>query len=256
MGCWAGRRIPVGVCLTFGGGSASDGGVPPRRYMIGPGGGLLEYRLRRGGSSAPLYQVFVEVLVVLGHGSVTVPIDADIVGTDVTLPTGAYAAGFSGAGAAGVRMRTGVLTCDLLGTEQPAGSFAVTATLASSCQVTTGALDFGNIGANVAAHVDASATIEVRCTAGTAYRVSLGPGGGQGVTGPTTRRMRNLLFALIYGLYQDPGRSMPWGDTMGDSVTGTAAGATQVFTVFGRIFAGQQAAVGVYPDSVVVTIAY
>ncbi len=33
----------VGICLTYGGGSANDGGPPPRRYMVGPGGALLEY---------------------------------------------------------------------------------------------------------------------------------------------------------------------------------------------------------------------
>ena len=68
--------------------------------------------------------------------------------------------------------------------------------------------------------------------------------------------MRSLLSTLTYGLFQDNARSLPWGDTLATSPAGTGAGNTQIFTVFGRIFAGQSPQVGIYADNVVVTIHY
>jgi len=248
---------PVGVCLTFGGGSASDGGSPPRRYMTGADGSLLEYQLRpraNGSAGGTLGTLFLSVPVLAGRGSTTVPIYADILARSPALPTGPYAASFSGAN--GVTMKAGVVSCDLLATEQPVAGFAVRADVASSCEVTTGALDFGTIGAALGAPVDASAAIDVRCTSGTPYRVTLGAGTGPAVTGPAARQMRNLGATLRYGLFLDPARSQPWGESLGESRAGTGSGAAQRYTVFGRIFGNQQAEVGVYSDAVVVTIAY
>lgn len=247
---------PVGVCLTFGGGSANDGGSPPRRFMTGAGGALLEYQLRQTTGGAALSQVFVEVIMLLGNGSATVPIYGDIVAQSVQLPTGNYSATYSGSGQNGVRMRTGVLTCNILAQDQPAGGFQVRAQAASSCDVSTTALDFGNIPAQLSRPVDKTATVEVRCTDGTPYRVSLGLGQGPGVSDPAARKMRNLLSTLTYGLFQDAGRSQPWGDQLGNNVSGLGAGAAQVYTVYGRIFANQMPNIGIYSDNIVVTIAY
>lgn len=247
---------PVGICLTFGGGSASNGATPPRRFMTGAGGALLEYQLRQTSGGAALSQIFVEVLMLLGNGSTTVPIYADIVAQSVQLPTGNYSASYAGSGPSGVQMRTGVLTCNILAQNQPAGGFQVRAQAASSCDVSTTALDFGNIPAQIARPVDKSASVEVRCTDGTPYRISLGLGQGAGVSDPAARKMRNALSTLTYGLFQDAGRSQPWGDQLGNNVGGLGAGAAQVFTVYGRIFANQVPNIGVYSDNIVVTIAY
>lgn len=247
---------PFGICLTYGGGSATDGGSPPRRYMVGPGGSFLEYQLRQTSGGAPMTQIFVEVLMLLGNGSVTVPIYADVVSQSVQLPTGAYNASYASGGQNGVRMRVGVLSCNLLAQDQAAGGFAVRAQAASSCDVSTTALDFGNIPAQLTQPIDKTATVEVRCTGGTPYRVSLGLGGGPGVSDPAARKMRNLLSTLTYGLFQDPGRSQPWGDSLGNNVAGTGAGAAQVYTIYGRIFGNQTPNIGTYTDNVVVTIAY
>lgn len=255
-GLIGGLAQPVGVCLTFGGGSASDGGTPPRRYMTGPGGGLLEYHLRQTGNGGALSQMFVEVVMLAGRGTVTVPIYAEILSQSVQLPTGPYSATYPGGGASGVRMKTGVLACNIASQERTVDGFQVTAEAASSCEVTASALNFGNIGSSLPAHVDKTARIEVRCTQGTAYQVSLGLGNGGGVSDPQARKMRSLLSTLTYGLFQDNARSLPWGDTLATSPAGTGAGNTQIFTVFGRIFAGQSPQVGIYADNVVVTIHY
>ncbi len=256
-GLLGGAAVPVGVCLTFGGGSASNNAVPPRRFMVGPGGSFLEYQLRQygnGASNGTLVTMFVEVPIVLGSGSAVMPIYADIVSNSVDVPTGTYSANFSGVN--GVQMKVAVLSCDTLSTSQAVPSFQVSANVVASCEVDTGSLDFGNLGGTITAIIDQTTSINVRCTNGTPYRVSLGLGEGRGVTGPETRKMRSVASSLSYGLYQDPGRSVPWGDNSGNNVGRSGNGSNQALAIYGRIFSGQQASVGVYTDRVLVTVNY
>jgi spore coat protein U-like protein len=256
-GLLGGAAVPVGVCLTFGGGSASNNAVPPRRFMVGPSGSFLEYQLRQygnGASNGTLVNMYIAVPIVLGSGSAMVPIYADIISNSVDVPTGAYSANFTGVN--GVQMKVGVLSCDILSTSQTVPSFQVSATVAASCEVDTGNLDFGNIGGPVTTTVDQSTSINVRCTNGTPYRVSLGLGEGSGATGPTSRKMRNLSSFLTYGLYQDPGRSIPWGDNVGNNVARSGNGGNQALAIYGRVFPGQTTAIGVYTDRILVTINY
>ena len=254
--CTGGLVGLVGVCLTYGGGSANDGGSPQRRYMVGPGGSLLEYQLRQTSGGAALSQIFVEVVMLLGNGSATVPIFADILSPSVQLPTGSYNASYSSGGANGVKMRVGVLICNLLGQELAAGGFAVRGVAASSCDVSTTTLDFGDVPSQLVQAVDKTASVTVSCTGGTPYRVSLGLGQGPGVSNPAARKMKYLLSTLTYGLFQDTARSQPWGDTLATNVAGTGAGLAQVYTIYGRIFGNQTPTIGIYTDSVVVTVVY
>lgn len=254
-GLLGGAAVPVGVCLTFGGGSASNNAVPPRRFMVGPSGSFLEYQLRQygnGASNGTLVNMFIAVPIVLGSGSAMVPIYGDIVSNSVDVPTGAYSANFTGVN--GVQMKVNVLSCDSPSPSQAVPTFQVSANVAASCEVDTGSLDFGNIGSPVTATVDQSTSINVRCTNGTPYRVSLGLGEGSGATGLESRKMRNLASTLTYGLYQDPGRSIPWGATSDNNVARSGNGGNQALAIYGRIFSGQQTSIGIYTDRVLVTI--
>lgn len=105
--------------------------------MAGRGGALLEYQLRQTSGGAALSQIFVEVVMVLGSGSATVPIFADILSPSVQRPTGSYNATYGSGGTNGVEMRLGVLLCNLLGQELAAGGFAVRSVAASSRDVST-----------------------------------------------------------------------------------------------------------------------
>ncbi|QIE45813.1 spore coat U domain-containing protein [Pseudohalocynthiibacter aestuariivivens] len=118
------------------------------------------------------------------------------------------------------------------------------------------ALDFGVIGTTINSPVDAEARLNVRCTSNTSYMVTLDNGTGPGASGPTGRVMRNGARTLVYGLFQNAARSMPWGDQPGNSMSGVGQGNNQVFRIYGRIFASQSAGFGVYQDSVVVTVHY
>mgnify|MGYP000971199406 CR=1 FL=1 len=91
--------------------------------------------------------------------------------------------------------------------------------------------------------------------------VSLGP--GQYGTSATTRRMQQAGGTgdlLTYGLFQDPGRSSPWGYSPGiDTLSVVLAvpnksSAQTTFTVYGRIPPMQDVSAGTYMDSVQVTL--
>jgi len=145
-------------------------------------------------------------------------------------------------------------------------NFNVTASVPALCTVTAASLAFGNYTPN-GGNVDAQATnsIAVRCTKGTAYTVGLNAGLAPGAT-VTNRRMRSTATPaneLAYSLYTTAGRTTNWGDTAPNGApTGTSTGfATAVnFTVFGRIpdtATNQDAAAATdYTDTITVTVTY
>ncbi len=133
-------------------------------------------------------------------------------------------------------------------------SFAVSATVASTCLVSATSLGFGSYSGLVA---PATSTVSVTCTNTTPYNVGLSAGLGTGAT-VTARKMTGPASALLsYGLFQDAGHTLGWGVTAGtDTVAGTGNGATQPITVYGQIPTAQYVAPGVYADTITVTVTY
>lgn len=248
--------VAVGACIAFGPGSGGAG-LSPRR-MRRADAAALDYELRAGGNGAihgTWTTAFVVVLIGLGGGGgANVPVFADITSTGTATGTGLYQSTFTGA--ANGSLTYGVALCGGFGTTVAIPGFAVSATVASSCEADSAALNFGNVGSVIASHVDASAVLNVRCTSATPYAVRLGNGSGPGATGPERRVMTSLLGQMVYGLYQDAARTSPWGDQPGTDLDATGSGGNQGFTIYGRIFAGQAVPVGLYTDSVIVTIEY
>ena len=186
--------------------------------------------------------------------SINVPIFADVISNNVSVDSGTYSSGFSGA--SNIELTYGVLSCDLLGATSPVPSFTVAAEVAPSCEIDVTSLDFGVISAAVNAPVDAQATVNVRCTSNTSYTIGMDNGTGPGANSPINRLMQNGPHVLRYGIYRNAGRSRPWGNVPGTSVSGTGQGTNQSYPVYGRINSGQTAHFGVYTDSVVVTVNY
>lgn len=62
---------------------------------------------------------------------------------------------------------------------------------------------------------------------------------------------------LNYSLFQESGRTTVWGNTVNtDTVADTGTGVDIVYTVYGRIPAGQVVNTGVYTDTVTVTVTF
>lgn len=131
----------------------------------------------------------------------------------------------------------------------------INATVAADCIF--GNITSVNFGNYTGVQNDATGSLEVNCTNGTTYSISLGPGTFAGAT-TTTRRMTGAPSgSLTYALYQNIGRTTNWGNTIPtDTVAGTGTGVIQPYTVYGRIVAGLTPAAGSYNDTVLITITY
>lgn len=136
----------------------------------------------------------------------------------------------------------------------------VSATVASTCTITAGALAFGTYDTIAGAQVDGSATVTVACTKGASTTVTLGQGqnAGSGSTDAAPiRRMVSGVNFLSYALYSDSTRLQTWGNT---ALTGkayvAASSASTALTVYGRIAASQDVPAGSFSDVVVATITF
>lgn len=90
---------------------------------------------------------------------------------------------------------------------------------------------------------------------GTDYSVALSA--GQNASG-SQRRMINAGEYVAYNLYQDSGRTEPWGDggATGTVLSGTGTGANEEVIVYGRVPSQDTPSPGTYTDTVQVTIAW
>jgi spore coat protein U-like protein len=68
--------------------------------------------------------------------------------------------------------------------------------------------------------------------------------------------MSNGTGEITYGLYQNPQRDQPWGDTEGAMAQGTGSGIVQPHTVYGRVGPQSTPLPGTYTDTVVVIVDY
>jgi spore coat protein U-like protein len=135
-------------------------------------------------------------------------------------------------------------------------TFTVQATIQAQCIINSAStLDFGTQGV-LSGNVDNSSTVAVQCTNTTPYNIGLDAGTGTGAT-VATRKLTSGGAVINYSLYSDSGRSSVWGNTIGTNTqTGTGNGASQNFTVYGRIPAQTTPAPGTYTDTITVTVTY
>ncbi|HEV7616756.1 MAG TPA: spore coat U domain-containing protein [Burkholderiaceae bacterium] len=135
------------------------------------------------------------------------------------------------------------------------GTFAVNATVATSCTISGTALAFGAaVDATSGVNTDSTSTLTATCTPGTTYTIGLSAGSASGAT-VTTRKMVNGTDTLNYGLYTTALRDVNWDNTGAGLPGGTGTGAGQTYTVYGRIPSGQGAAKALaYSDIITATI--
>jgi len=135
-------------------------------------------------------------------------------------------------------------------------SFSVTMTLNASCTiVSTATLNFGSQGV-LTANVDQTTTLQVQCTNTTPYNIGLDAGAGTGAT-VTTRKLTSGANTVNYSLYSDSGRTTVWGNTVGtNTVSATGSGASQTYTIYGRVPPQTTPAPGTYTDTITVTVTY
>jgi spore coat protein U-like protein len=116
-------------------------------------------------------------------------------------------------------------------------------------------LNFGSQGVLVA-NVDNTSTLQVQCTNTTPYNIGLDAGTGSGAT-VAARKMSSGANTITYSLYRDSGRATVWGNTVGtNTVSGIGNGASQAYTVYGRVPPQTTPAAATYTDTITVTVTY
>jgi len=129
-------------------------------------------------------------------------------------------------------------------------------TVTSSCVINSAStLNFGSQGVLIA-NVDNTSTLQVQCTNTTPYNIGLDAGQGTGAT-VAVRKMTSGASTINYSLYSDTGRTTVWGNTVGtNTVAGTGNGASQSYTVYGRVPPQTTPAAATYTDTITVTVTY
>ena len=245
----------VTVCANLGAGTA--GAVDGLRLMAGPGD--MRYGLFRdaghnepsGHSNYPDLGAPSRMLltVVDGQASGTLTVYGQVPGAQQALPPGTYASVLSDTDAVFYFDEGDAADCS--GQQSTQASLSVSADVLANCLMNAGNLKLGVTGM-IDHNIDAIGDVAVACTPTTACTITLDDGhsssGGVG-----QRRLRSGSNYITYELYQDSARQTPW--SAASPLAGEGIGDGQTYSVYGRI-PPQNASVGSYDDTVVVTIFY
>jgi spore coat protein U-like protein len=120
------------------------------------------------------------------------------------------------------------------------------------CNVSSPGVNFGSYDTFSNLSLDSTGNVSVICDGITPYSISLSPGGGTYVS----RAMASGGHSLNYNLYTDSTRASVWGDGTASTATINSSGTTANHTVYGRIPARQNAYVGIYSDTITITLTF
>lgn len=137
-------------------------------------------------------------------------------------------------------------------------SLSVSAVVTNNCAIVTSPMAFGvydPIIVHATLPLDGIGTVTVTCTKGAVTTIALDAGGNAPGIG-TTRAMLGGGVKLSYEIYQDPGRTIFWGNSSPNLFNPPVAPsrAPRSFTVYGRIPSGQDVPGGNYSDTVLATV--
>jgi spore coat protein U-like protein len=139
---------------------------------------------------------------------------------------------------------------------QQSARIDIRTTVIRHCTIRANPLDFGNydpIQANDTNPLDGTTQLIVRCTKGTRASIALDMGKYQQ---GANRRMFDGSEFLTYSLYQDSGRSTPWGGPVRRDLAVAINFNPRQVEVFGRVPPAQDVAANVYLDEVVATVEF
>lgn len=245
---------------------AGGGGSSGSTRLMTSGGNTLSYqfyhdanRTMPWGSSTNTNLGTVQpidvIAPILGSGTSTRTIYGRVLGAQASKLAGTYLSTFSGGQARinYVRYLLGAPDCSTIVENPLQPTFTVEATVNRSCTVSATNINFGTR-SDLLTNADATGTLTINCTVGLPYSIALN--GGLSNAQPTQRRMTLGSSAVIYGLYSNSARTVPWGNAANQIVPGTGTGAAQNVTIYGRVAPQATPARGTYTDTVVVTINY
>ena len=255
--CSGGTSAGQRVCISIGAGSASDS---TSRKLTGPSSNTARFNLYQDSARTLLwgswqtgYDVSGVQLDVSQNTTKTVTVYARFLSAQPTVVVGAYTSTFT-ANPFIQYDNKATASCPT-GAKTASTSTTATATVLSSCSVSATNISFGSVGL-LTSNKDATGTLSVQCNSTLPYTISL-DGGLSAATNPAQRKMTFSTSNILYGLYSDSARAVPWGATAGvNTISGTGNGASQNLTVYGRIASQVTPKPGTYSDTIVVTASY
>jgi spore coat protein U-like protein len=137
-------------------------------------------------------------------------------------------------------------------------SLTVTGTVVATCSVSASALNFGgSIPTPVNGDITAQGAINATCSTAVPFDIALNVGQGQGAT-MASRKMSSGTNTVNYQIHSDATRSTIWGDGSPNAPVNrlTGTGLPMSIPVFGRIPMGQSPAIGIYSDTILVTLTF
>lgn len=129
--------------------------------------------------------------------------------------------------------------------------------VAQTCSVRTVSLNFGSYNHLATNDLEAEAGVYIACDPAVTFNISLDSGTNSGGHFSPRRLARvGSVDYLAYNIFRDPARIEIWGDGTGNTFTqpGIGTGVESQFIAYGRLPAGQSAAVGRYVDVVMVLV--
>lgn len=129
--------------------------------------------------------------------------------------------------------------------------------VAQACSVRTDSLQFGFYDHLSTNDLEAEAGVYVTCEVTVRFNISLDAGTNSGGHfSPRRLAMPGGAGTLAYNIFRDPARIEIWGNGTGNTFiqSGTGTGVERQFIAYGRLPAGQSAAVGRYVDVVLVLV--
>ena len=266
--CTGTPGLKIRICANFGVGSGGLSGDGDPRHLVS-GANQLDYNIFRKsnyftiwGSKvwafSPTHWPKKLTLNGSGNASHSKVVRGEIYSGQSGTTPGLYSSSFSGNHTLIAYAYTSVGNCATI--SGGAGihvqvPFSVVAVVNPSCTVSATTMNFGSVGF-LSANRDTSNTISVNCSNLIPYTISLGDG-LNGIGDPTSRKMNNGGTLVDYGIYQDSGRSTPWGDSIGtNTVSDSGTGSTQNFTAYGRVPTQTTPVPGTYSDTIVMTVTY
>lgn len=135
-------------------------------------------------------------------------------------------------------------------------NFQVSATVSSSCSMSTSNLSFGTYDPLALVAATGTTTVSVTCNLTTPYALKLD--GGSTASSISSRAMTDGAgHNLSYQLYTSALHTTVWGDgTTGSTVTGVGTGLAIPSVVYGQISTGQNVPNGTYNDTIAVTLSF
>jgi spore coat protein U-like protein len=122
----------------------------------------------------------------------------------------------------------------------------------AGCNLNVIGLNFGEYDIFSVQDTNITTTLGVSCDVDTPFEISLSAGSGTFAT----RTLTSGANLLNYNLFLDPTHLTIWGDGSPGTSTLSTTGTGGNYTVYGRIPAHQNAAVGSYADTITVTITF